>query len=62
MDRDRFERPALALLAAAAWGTLILQAGIDLTEGDTLLASLWADARFFTNLSVFFHFCSDVIF
>lgn len=53
MDRDRIEWPALALLAAAAWATLILQAGIDLSQGDALSASLWKDARFFTNLSVF---------
>lgn len=52
MDTPAPHRLAVALLALAAWGTLILQAGIDLGEGDTLLASLWADARFFTNLSV----------
>lgn len=53
MTRTRFDRPALILLAASAWGTLFLQAGIDLSQGDALWVSIWKDARFFTNLSVF---------
>lgn len=47
-----FERLFLIAIAAAAWGTLVLQTIIDLGSGDPLPLTLWTQARYFTNLSI----------
>ena len=42
----------VACVAAIAIATLVLQTGVDLAAGDGLFGSLWAQARYFTNLTV----------
>ncbi|CUK26194.1 hypothetical protein TA5114_02001 [Cognatishimia activa] len=48
------QRAGAGLIAAGALGALALQTYIDITkEGDQLLAAIWSQARYFTNLMMF---------